>query len=102
MAASWQPHFRCFSAADGALDAIGVSREVAQGAVLLAGGFFDLHGRAEGALGAARLGALGGVELAGEAVDALHGLGDLAAAARLFLAAALHLLRDGAHLLAAL
>src|SRR5688572_709921 len=91
-----------YSAVGAALDAVGVRAEVAQRAVLLARGFLDLHGRRKRPLRAACLRALSGVELPCQAVDALHGLGDLPAAARLFLAGAFDLLRDGAHLLAAL
>jgi hypothetical protein len=46
--------------------------------------------------------AMGRVEVADHAVDALDGLGHLPAPSALFLARAFHLLGDGAHLLARL
>src|SRR5690606_27131196 len=76
-------------------------REAFDRGLLRTGGAFDLLGDGQHLLGHARLVALTRVELVDHLRDVLVGLGDLTRAARLRLARALHMLRDGAHLLGA-
>src|SRR5690606_6330342 len=79
-----------------------VAAEIAERCFLAARGFLDLRRGRERPLRAAVQRAMRGVQLPDHRVDALHRALDLLAAARLLLRRALHLLSDGAHLLAAL